>query len=280
MTRVWLPGRARLSTAWRSGNHRARRERPRRAHEQPRRAVEHGGDHGEAARDERARRAAMPACHDATATRPAVTTTAVTTCTQSIRPTSDRSPKSVRDTGGSLRLPVRRPQQQQGLDPSDFEQRHEREQQRHQQPDRHALKRSPTCVSPYGTPPNEAVSDAGIIRIATAASSDADQAAGQAEQRHLRDVGRQHLRRGRADALQDRDALDLLPHEDARHAPHADAAEHDDDEADEAQVVLGAKRDPRRCRLRATVGAGRDEVAAQLLAQTAGQRDRRRPRGP
>ncbi len=45
-------------------------------------------------------------------------------------------------------------------------------------------------------------------------------------------------RRRGAEALQDRDAADLLPDEHARDARHADAAEDDDDQADQAQVVL------------------------------------------
>ena len=68
---------------------------------------------------------------------------------------------------------------------------------------------------------------------------DAEQAAGQAQQRDLQHIRREHLPGRRADALQDRDAADLLPHEHARDAPHADAAEHHDDEADQAQIVLG-----------------------------------------
>ena len=60
------------------------------------------------------------------------------------------------------------------------------------------------------------------------------------EQHHLQDVGRQDLLRRRPDALQDRDALDLLAHEHACDAPHADPAENEYDEADEAQVILGA----------------------------------------
>jgi hypothetical protein len=42
------------------------------------------------------------------------------------------------------------------------------------------------------------------------------------------------------DALEDGDAAELLAHEDARDAPHANPAEHHDDEADEAQEVLRA----------------------------------------
>ena len=42
------------------------------------------------------------------------------------------------------------------------------------------------------------------------------------------------------DALHHRNALDLLPDEHARDARHGDAAEHDDDEADEAEIIFRA----------------------------------------
>jgi len=41
-----------------------------------------------------------------------------------------------------------------------------------------------------------------------------------------------------ADAFQDRNALDLLLHEHARHARHADAAENEHHQTDQAQIVL------------------------------------------
>ena len=61
-----------------------------------------------------------------------------------------------------------------------------------------------------------------------------------AERQRLEQIHRQNLAARAADTFHDRDALDLLPHEHARHARHGDAAEHDDDEADEAQIVFGA----------------------------------------
>ena len=84
----------------------------------------------------------------------------------------------------------------------------------------------------------------------------------------------------RAKALEDRDALDLLAHEDAGHAPHADAAEHDDHEADEAQVVLGADEVVADVVFEQRVRSRRHEVAAQLVAAAASSGDRRRPRAP
>ncbi len=69
---------------------------------------------------------------------------------------------------------------------------------------------------------------------------DAEQAAGQAERHHLQDVDGDDLAAARAEALQDGDAADLLQDEDARDARHRDAAEDHDDQADQAQVVLGA----------------------------------------
>ncbi len=58
----------------------------------------------------------MPACHDATATRPAVTTAAVTTCTQSIRLTSDRSPNPFATPAACLHARTAATEQQQRLD--------------------------------------------------------------------------------------------------------------------------------------------------------------------
>ena len=77
-------------------------------------------------------------------------------------------------------------------------------------------------------------------QCASRASTDAEQAAGEAERHHLQHVDRDDLAAARADALQHGDAAHLLQHEHARHARHGDAAEDHDDQADQAQVVLRA----------------------------------------
>ena len=233
------------------------RERPRGTDEQPRRRRRARARRRQTRPRREAPARSEAACQEATATSPARTSTPAATCTQSMRAVS--APKRPSRRARLLRLsrdsPPRRSEQR--LHPPHFEQRHEREQQRHQQPDGHALRdgrrgqavRRRRRATPTATP--------GISRIAAAARATPSQAAGQPEQRDLQHVDREDLRGGRAEALEDRDAPDLLPDEDARHAPHADAAEHDDDEADEAQVVLGANRGRRRCRPRVRVRARR-----------------------
>ena len=77
---------------------------------------------------------------------------------------------------------------------------------------------------------------------------------------------------GRAHALQDGDAPDLLLDEHARDAPHADAAEHDHDEADQAQVVLGAEQVLADVVLGRSVRPRLDEAVAEVRGELAGQR--------
>ena len=79
-----------------------------------------------------------------------------------------------------------------------------------------------------------------MAAIARARERDAEQAAGQAERHHLQEVDGDDLAAARAEAFQHGDAAHLLQDEDARDARHRDAAEDDDDQADQAQVVLGA----------------------------------------
>ena len=97
----------------------------------------------------------------------------------------------------------------------------------------------------------------------------AQHAAREAEEHHLQHVRGQHLPRGRAQALQDRDAADLLPDEHARHAPDADAAEHEDHEADQTEVVLGAHQIVADLIFRVAVGIHVDEARAEVAAQLA-----------
>ena len=88
---------------------------------------------------------------------------------------------------------------------------------------------------------------------------------------HLRHVGGEHLPGRRPDALEDRDAPDLLLDEHARDAPDADPAEHDDHETDEAQVILRPRHvfaDVVFCR---SVRPRVDEPVAELAAQRPGQ---------
>ena len=137
-----------------------------------------------------------PACHAATATSAAATAAVTPHFSQSNR--------------GRTRHVL--PQQQRRLDVPHLEQRHQREQHRHQQADREALddggQRQPVL--------DVAAARSGRRRTTAAAAMhaggerDAERAAGQAEQQDLRHVDAEHLRRRAADALQDGDAADLL----------------------------------------------------------------------
>ena len=193
-----------------------------------------------------------------------------------LRPVEDREPRAnprrrppagmAGRSGHARRRPAA--QQQQRFHAADFEQRHQREQQRDEQADADPLRhggRGQRVVA--GT---ERRADAGRDGGETGAGErDAEDAPGQAEHHDLQHVGREHLAGRRADALQDRDALDLLADEHACHAPDADAAEHEDHEADETQIVLRAQEVLADLILgraeRARVDETRAEVAAHVL---------------
>src|SRR4029453_104383 len=67
------------------------------------------------------------------------------------------------------------------------------------------------------------------------------------------------------------DALDLLLHEHPRDALHADAAEHDHDEADQTEVVLGPQQVLADVVLGRSVRARLHETVAEIPANLAGQ---------
>ena len=132
-------------------------------------------------------------------------------------------------------------QQQQRLHPAHFEQRHEREQQRHEHPDRDALprRRRRSASTRWRRAPRRRAS--GIEAIATLASPTPSALPARPSSTTCSTYADSTCLRRRAEALQDRDALDLLANEDARDAPHADAAKHEHDEPDQAQVVFRAR---------------------------------------
>ena len=142
MTRVWLPGRPRLRTAWRSGNHGAR------AIGWTARTTPLPTRFSTSATPAKPAQTIAPirsdaACHPATAISAAPTAIAAATCSRSSAASRARIPAGVHQAGKTLR-PGRPPrgaaaEQQQRLHPPDFQQRHQREQQRDQHPDRHPL---------------------------------------------------------------------------------------------------------------------------------------------
>ena len=79
------------------------------------------------------------------------------------------------------------------------------------------------------------------------------------------------LRRG-ADAFEDRDALQLLLDEHARDARDTDAAEHEDHQAHEAQVVLGAREIFPEIVLGAAKRAHGDESVLERVLQALAER--------
>ncbi len=88
----------------------------------------------------------------------------------------------------------------------------------------------------------------------------------------LQDVGGQDLTCRGADAFEDRHALDLLAHEDARHAPDANPAKRQDHEADQAQVVFGAKQIVADLILGRSIRPHVHELVTELLAKIAHER--------
>ena len=166
-------------------------------------------------------------------------------------------------------------QQQRRLDEPHLQQRHDREQQRHQHADRRcpataALQRD--AVVRLRQDRRRRAEHQRDRRQHAARHRDAEQAAGQPERHHLQDVDRDDLAAARAEALEHGDAADLLQDEHARDARHRDAAEDHDDQADEAQVVL------RAIEIAADLILGRpersrvDEVVLEVLAQRLDQR--------
>ena len=165
-------------------------------------------------------------------------------------------------------------QQQRRLDEADVQQRHDREQERHEHADADALRRRArrhpvVRLGEDRRRPAERDRDRRDRRLR---DPDAEQAAGQAERHHLQDVDRDDLPAACADALQHRDAAHLLQDEHAGDARHRDAAEDHDDQADEAQVVLGALEIAADLIFGRPVGPGVDELVAQLAAEGGDER--------
>ncbi len=180
-------------------------------------------------------------------------------------------PHGAPPAGGRHARHVGAAQQQQRLDRADVEERHEGEEQRDEQSDREALEhgrrgQAIRDVAERGREPRR------NRRQRRPGQADAEQASRQGEQGHLQHVGGQHLAGRRAEALQNRDAADLLAHEHARDAPDADPAQHDDDEPDETQEVLGALEAVADPVLRGAEGPRRHEPVPERLADVPHQR--------
>ncbi len=163
--------------------------------------------------------------------------------------------------------------QQQRLDAAHFEQRHQREQHRDEQADGQPLgdrrRRQAVGDSAERLPPATPESP----RMPAAARATPSRLPAVASSTTCRTYVRQHFGGRGAEALEDGDAAHLLPDEDPRHAPDADAAEHDDDEADQAEVVLGPLEVLADLILGGSVRAGTStNWSRNIAADVAGQR--------
>ena len=102
--------------------------------------------------------------------------------------------------------------------------------------------------------------------------ADAEQAPREAEEDHLQHVNRDDLPAPRADALQDRDAANLLEDEHTGYARHRDAAEDHDHQPDETQIILGAIEIAADLILGRSKRAGVDEFFSEVGAKIPDQR--------
>ena len=189
-----MPGRRRPMTACRSGNHgasasgRTARTRP---------APARCSTSATAAKpiETMAPARSDAACQAATPTSATVTASVAADLRPVDRSPSagDRAADASGDGSGRARKRVEPPDQQQRLDASDLEQRHERKQQRDEQADRKPLqhrRRQSARTKCHRALPSD---DARNRATARPRERDAEQAAGQAEQHDLQHVGREHL---------------------------------------------------------------------------------------
>ena len=226
ITRVWLPGRDRCSTAWRSGNDRELAQRREQRDEAAAGKMQHDRQPAEAGADHQPTRSDA-ACHAVSAT--------------SAADDQRRSPR--------VRVQSRAP-----ADASSS--RSSSDGLTNRTCSSGTTENSSETSTPMPMPCAAALQRDAVVRLCQQRrrgaerernrrdrrprERDAEQAAGQAERHHLQHVDRDDLPAARADALQHGDAADLLQDEHAGHARHGDAAEDHDDQADQAQVVLRA----------------------------------------
>ena len=131
-------------------------------------------------------------------------------------------------------------QQERWLDLAHFEQRHHRKQQRYEHPHAGPLGGGRPRQPVIHRQRADLIHVVGNHRDRNPRHQHADKAANNAQRQRLEEIDAENLTARATDALHDRDALDLLPHEHARHARHRDAAEHDNHETDQAEIIFGA----------------------------------------
>src|SRR5262249_4285524 len=134
------------------------------------------------------------------------------------------------------------PQDQDRFDPPDFEQRHERKEQRDQQPHTESLQRGLPRQSEFDVERNATREHLGQQRRDDLRKQESHQAAQQSERENLRQISAEDAGVLPTQAFQNRDRLHLLLDEDARHAGDADATEHQNDQTDQAQVIFDLRQ--------------------------------------
>ena len=130
-------------------------------------------------------------------------------------------------------------------------------------------------VTPYSASASsgvESVEHEGHRRDRGARQRHAEQTSGEAKRHHLQHVDADDLPAAGADALEHRNAADLLVHEDPRDARHGDPAENHDHEADHAEIVLGALEVSADLVVGASIRSNIHELVREAVAQRSDQR--------
>ena len=267
MTRVWCPGRPRPMTAWRSGNQRTRDSgctSRTKAAPAPTRAIATTTKPPETNAPTRNE----PACQAASPANSSSTTTVAIACTGSSRAHSRRAGvapvPSVSSRSSDSGLTRWMPASGTSALPTET-----------------SVPSTRACSAAGQRQPEARVAerDDGVRRHrrqAQPGDQQAERAAGEAEDQRLQHVDGEDPPARRAQALERGDAGALLLQEHARDAPHADAAEHEDHVADQAEEVLRALDLRPHARLGVVVRADRREAVAQARAQALDDRLERR----
>ena len=135
-------------------------------------------------------------------------------------------------------------------------------------------------VRPYDTPPNDAASDAGIARMPAPASATPIRLPASPSSTTCNTYVASTCAVDAPTHLRIATLRIFCLHEHAGDAPDADPAEHDDDEADQAEEVLGALQVLADLIFGRTVRARVDEAIAEPAANVARRATRRRPPAP
>ena len=165
-------------------------------------------------------------------------------------------------------------EQQRRLDVADPQQRHNREQQRHENANRNALRcrvRTHAVLS-LGQQRRRRSKRQRDRRDGGPGDGDAEKAARKPKRHHLQQIDGDNLAVASAHTFQDGDALDFLKHEHPDDARHCNAAEDDNHQADKAEVILRAIEIAAHLIVVRTIRPHVDEVVAEIAPQRPKQR--------